>query len=388
MGAMRLADVPVPTSSVCRQALEVVSRFSSPALVNHCLRSYLFAAARAQLESVEIDVELLYVASLLHDLGLEEPFNAHRMPFEEAGGSVAWVFAAGAGWPVERRDRAAAVIVAHMQGTDPIVDPEGDLLDIATGLDISGRGPERWPADFLAEAVAAYPRLDLGSRFTACIREQAERKPHSEAARVIAGGQVNAVHADHRNFVVDEVGLEVIVEVAFVLAEWAEEAFPDPVQRHVVVAGHDDLRRRQAVHVGRRLLELGLAGALRQVARGDETSGRIAASSAASGRAAPDRAAEMQVGNVDDRAHRGPRRRSGRAARTRERARADPEAQRRSSSPTSPSVEPAGRRFFGIRPRGSLAPSASKSPRRRRRPVSARSARPSSRQAARARGAT
>ena len=44
--------------------------------------------------------------------------------------------------------------------------------------------------------------------------------------------------------------------IAAVLAERAEEALPDPVERHVVVARHDDLRRRQAVEEGARLLEL------------------------------------------------------------------------------------------------------------------------------------
>jgi hypothetical protein len=124
----------------------------------------------------------------LHDLALEPEFDNHSLPFEDAGGHLAWVFAAGAGWPEPRRDHAAAVIVAHMRGTDPAVDAEGYLLDVATGLDISGRDADRWPEALLSEVISAYPRLDLATRFSACFQQQAARKPDSSAAAAVASG--------------------------------------------------------------------------------------------------------------------------------------------------------------------------------------------------------
>lgn len=185
---MRLADVPVPDTAASAAAMEVVAEYSAPALVNHCVRSYLFAASLAAIERLAVDHELLYVASLLHDLGLEAAFDSHTLPFEQAGGHVAWVFGAGAGWPAQRRSRAAGVIVAHMSGADPAVDPEGHLLDLATGLDIGGRGIERWPREWLREIVAAHPRLDLAERFAACFRDQAARKPDSAAGEAVRSG--------------------------------------------------------------------------------------------------------------------------------------------------------------------------------------------------------
>jgi hypothetical protein len=185
---MRLADVPEPDTAPAAAARQVLMQYSAPALVNHCVRSYLLAASLATIEGFDIDVELLYVAALLHDIGLEPAFDAHTLPFEDAGGHVAWVFAAGAGWSVERRDHAAHAIIAHMGGTDPAVDPEGHLLDLATGLDIAGRNADRWPAELLRQIVAAHPRLDLAERFLACFREQAARKPDSSAARAVRSG--------------------------------------------------------------------------------------------------------------------------------------------------------------------------------------------------------
>jgi hypothetical protein len=186
---MHLDDLPLPDTPAARAALEVARRFHSPAFVNHGVRSYLWAAAAARTEGLAVDDELLFVAAVLHDLGLEPAFDSHTLPFEEAGGLVAWVFAAGAGWSEERRDRAAAIIVAHMaDAVDPAVDAEGYLLEIATGLDISGRNPEAWDAELRAEVLAAHPRLDLPGEFTGCILDQAARKPGSTAAAAVASG--------------------------------------------------------------------------------------------------------------------------------------------------------------------------------------------------------
>lgn len=186
---MHLRDIPLPATAAATTAVEVVTRFSPPALVHHCRRSYVFAAALATERSVAIDHELLFVATMLHDLGLEAPFDSHTLPFEYAGGDLAWVFAAGAGWPVERRERAGRIVVDHMRSdVDPAIDPEGQLLALATSLDISGRSPDLWPAELLAETVSAWPRLDLAARFTACFQDQAARKPDSAAGASVRSG--------------------------------------------------------------------------------------------------------------------------------------------------------------------------------------------------------
>jgi hypothetical protein len=178
-----------PDTDAASRALEVVVRFASPALVNHSRRSYVWAAAYAAAHGIDHDAELLYVAAMLHDIGLVPSFDAHAVPFETAGGHVGWVLVAGAGWPIARRDRVVEVIERHMwPSVDPAMDPEGFLLEIATGLDISGRNPDWWPAELRASVVAAIPRLDLVREFTACFEAEAARKPDSSAARAVASG--------------------------------------------------------------------------------------------------------------------------------------------------------------------------------------------------------
>ena len=184
-------DIPQPQSQVALAAWEVAAAYCSPSLVNHSVRSYLWAAAYGLLHQIPFDVELLYVSALLHDLGLVDPFDSHAVPFEEASGHVAWVFGAGAGWPPARRERLAEIIVRHMgDDVDPEVDAEGHLLQIATALDISGRDLERWPAGLRREVLDKVPRLELGAEFIRCFEEQALRKPDSSAAGACAPGSL------------------------------------------------------------------------------------------------------------------------------------------------------------------------------------------------------
>ncbi len=157
----------------------------------------MWAVSYGTRHGIGFDAELLYVSAMLHDIGLVPEFDSHTVPFEEAGGHVAWVFGAGAGWPVERRARAAEIIVRHMwDEVDPSLDPEGHLLELATGLDISGRHPEWWPADLRKQVVREYPRLSLRTEFVRCFQDQAGRKPASLAGRAVASGIAERIAAN------------------------------------------------------------------------------------------------------------------------------------------------------------------------------------------------
>jgi hypothetical protein len=194
---VKLDDIAIPDTPAARAALEVSAAYGSAALHNHCLRSYLWAAAYGDLYGIAYDAELLYVSAMLHDIGLVPAFDSHTLPFEEAGGHVAWVFGAAAGWPVDRRRRAAEVIVRHMWAeVDPAEDPEGHLLELATGLDVSGRRPEAFPAALRADVLHRHPRLGLGPEFVACFRDQAARKPASPAGRMVAAGIADRIAAN------------------------------------------------------------------------------------------------------------------------------------------------------------------------------------------------
>ena len=186
---MHLHEMPTPDTPAALAANQVARRYCSSSLYAHSVRAYLWGVAYADGADLDVDLELLYVAAMLHDVGLTRPFDAHEMPFEEAGGQVAWVFAAAAGWPDARRTRVAEVIERHMwPAVDPQEDPEGHVLEVSTGIDISGHGVDLVPAALRSEVITAWPRLDLATEFAECLRVQAERKPTSRAAELTRAG--------------------------------------------------------------------------------------------------------------------------------------------------------------------------------------------------------
>jgi hypothetical protein len=184
-----LDDLVIPDTAASSAALEVASAYQSSALLSHSRRVYVWAAAYGRQQGIRYDAELLFVAAMVHDISLAPEFDSHTVSFEEAGGHVARVFAAGAGWPSERRERLGEVIVRHMwPDVDVDVDPEGHLLSRAAALDIVGKNIDDFSPAFRAEVLQQHPRLGLTDEFLACFQAQAERKTGSSAARAVQSG--------------------------------------------------------------------------------------------------------------------------------------------------------------------------------------------------------
>ncbi len=191
------ADGMLPRTSAATAALSVATRFYSHALLNHCVRTYLWGALYASAHGIAFDDELLCVSALLHDIGLTDTFDSHRLPFEEAGGDLAWVFGAAAGWPDGRAARAREIIVLHMRDdVSSSADPESHILQVATSWDVVGRRPEEFPTAARAQILARYPRQGFGSEFLACFEDQAKRKPDGAAAALVANNAAGRIKAN------------------------------------------------------------------------------------------------------------------------------------------------------------------------------------------------
>lgn len=159
------------------------------ALLNHCIRSYVWAAAYGSRQGVPYEPELLYVGSLLHDIGLVPEFDNATVGFDDTSGQVAYVFATGAGWDVDRRTRLVDVVLSHTWDVvDVDVYPEGFLLERSTSMDISGRYMDDFPVEFKAEVLRRLPRAGIAEEYLACFRDQAGRKPASSPAEALKDG--------------------------------------------------------------------------------------------------------------------------------------------------------------------------------------------------------
>jgi hypothetical protein len=166
-----------------------------PFLANHSFRSHFFAVALADRDGVRFDEELLYVAALLHDIGLVEEFDSGRC-FEEDGADAAAGLAEQEGWEAERRERLAEAIRLHVATEIALDDgPEAYLLWHSTGLDVEGHRHGELTAAEVGTVLDAYPRLDFKEGFLELIEDQARRKPACWAAEAMGCGLAARIEA-------------------------------------------------------------------------------------------------------------------------------------------------------------------------------------------------
>jgi hypothetical protein len=175
-------SVPVPDSPLAKDAYELCSSVSEPWLVGHCVRTYLFAAGFGAAAGVSFDAEILYVASLLHDLGITSRFEANAVDecFALTGAREALSLSS-------RHELAGASVVADAISRHLNVDvdisegAEAHLLSFGVTLDVGGIGVDRLPSTFVASVLAEWPRGVTGAEVAEVIRRQALLHPSTRS---------------------------------------------------------------------------------------------------------------------------------------------------------------------------------------------------------------
>jgi hypothetical protein len=170
-----------PDSAICRQAEERLRDTSSAVFVHHSFRAYYFSAVayEAAGKPVPLDRETLYVATLLHDVGLFEASRpAHERCFTIGSARDARRIMSDAGWESERQDRATMAICANLNpfvsiaefGAEAHFFSHGGLIEVLA---------EEWRVhpDNLAEILARHPRTGLAVETKRLVRNEAHRNP-------------------------------------------------------------------------------------------------------------------------------------------------------------------------------------------------------------------
>ena len=186
---MALDDVVVPDTAVALAAAELVRREAPPVLVAHCHRSYLFGALLGTRDGLQWDPEVLFVAAMLHDLGLTDAIGGDG-PFEQRGAAAAEAWLIDHGWPQDRAAIVARAIRMHLDvGRAGKQRPEVALLHFGTAADVTGMRLEDIHPDTVAEAVDAYPRQGFKQYFAEKVRAEARSQPRSATAALCRWGQ-------------------------------------------------------------------------------------------------------------------------------------------------------------------------------------------------------
>ena len=191
--ALTRLGMPVPDSALARRAREHIADVAPPFLVNHSVRCYAWAVELARHDQLHFDPEILYVAAMLHDVGLLPAYDLGGC-YEVDGAIAANRLAREAGAPDARAQAIYDVIALHNDAELP-PDPAAEvvLLWDSAGTDVTGdRFADIRPAS-VSGLLAAYPRLDFKREFTALLVDQASRKPSCPAAEWVAKGMVEEI---------------------------------------------------------------------------------------------------------------------------------------------------------------------------------------------------
>ena len=170
--------VGAPDSELCQRATALVAELSPPFLFNHCARTFLFGDAIGKRDGLRYDRELLYLSSVLHDLGLTESYLGADQRFELEGADRARAFLVEQGLDARRADVVWDAIalnstfgIALRKGPETALAHQGVLADFL-GTRLDDVSSER-----VAQIVSEYPRLNLLSSATNLLAECARRKP-------------------------------------------------------------------------------------------------------------------------------------------------------------------------------------------------------------------
>ncbi|AKS34292.1 HD domain-containing protein [Mycolicibacterium goodii] len=190
----------LPSSSLALAAFDLIRNAESPAVANHSVRSVLFARLLARhlglVSGRDFDEELLYLACVLHDVGLST-LAKRNTRFEVDGADRAAEFLTSQGVEATKVDLVWEAIALH--NTAVIPERMGALTSLTSqGVAIDFGGilglPETHQAAVTAQMGAAihaeYPRFDMASAVIDAVADHAASNPASNAPRYTPPGEI------------------------------------------------------------------------------------------------------------------------------------------------------------------------------------------------------
>lgn len=159
-----VAGVRLVDSEIARQATALSRTVSPPYLFNHAVRTFLFGSLVGRASGRKFDEEVLYLACILHDLGLTDRFEGD-LPFEIQGAEAAKHF-------LEEHAYAKDKIGTVWDGVAMHPSPIGQFKQAEVALVGEGAGADAIEPDFseikksdVAEIVKQFPRLEFKDAF-------------------------------------------------------------------------------------------------------------------------------------------------------------------------------------------------------------------------------
>jgi hypothetical protein len=173
-----VAGVRLLDSEVARMATNLSRSVSPPYLFNHAVRTFLFGSLVGRARSQKFDDEMLYLACVMHDLGLTERFQGDH-PFEIEGAEAARRFLEEHGYDRNKTGIVWDGIAMHASPIGQFKQPEIALVGEGAGADVIDPDFSAIKKADVEEVVAAFPRLSFKNAFVGTCTDVIRKHPRA-----------------------------------------------------------------------------------------------------------------------------------------------------------------------------------------------------------------
>jgi hypothetical protein len=154
-----IAGVRIPDSRIAREVTQLIRDTESDLLFHHSIRVYCWGALAGDRMALRFDPELLYIASMFHDIGLTARYESSELRFEVDGANAARDFLRGHGISESAIETVWNAVALHTTpGIPQFMRPEIALVQAGAGMDVAGRGYDDFTEAQREAVIAAFPR--------------------------------------------------------------------------------------------------------------------------------------------------------------------------------------------------------------------------------------
>lgn len=156
---LNVNGVTIPDSKLCRAITEFVRDTDTDLLFNHSSRVYFFAALAGQQRGLTWNPEMLYAATMFHDVGLMPSHSSNDLRFEVDGANAARDFLESHNVDASDVERVWAGIALHTTpGVPEFMHPIIALTTAGVEMDVLGLTYNKYDDKTREAIVAAFPR--------------------------------------------------------------------------------------------------------------------------------------------------------------------------------------------------------------------------------------
>jgi HD domain len=173
-----VAGVRLVDSEIARRATELCRSVSPHYLFNHAVRTFLFGSLVGHALHQKFDDEVLYLACILHDLGLTDRYQGEH-PFEIQGAEAARGFLETNTYANDKIGIVWDGIAMHASPIGSFKQPEIALVGEGAGADVIGPDSSTIRRSDVEEVLTAFPRLKFKEAFLGSCADVVRKYPRA-----------------------------------------------------------------------------------------------------------------------------------------------------------------------------------------------------------------